>query len=502
MNIMPRTRTVAFRPGKAERMIPMHLVSGFAVILDMLTIVVASLFSYIFHSEDEHLSILLSGPHREMYVAAALGGAVGGALIFRLFGLYAIARLCAFRRQALGVAAGWSMVLAALAAFAALLHVAGHFPPAWVATWYVSALTALLGGRWTLSRRIRQWQAAGRLSRNVVVVGAGAPVARLLKELRRADPAETPAHADPAALRIAGVFTVGVEPVRDSILDYPVLGDVASLDNYVRLYPVDDVVVALPWHDDSARMAAIVEQVRRLPVDVRLVVGDLGFRPGKVGASTVGAIALLEVAHRPLKDWHAVVKRAEDLALAGLALGVAAPVMALAALAIRLDSPGPVFFRQKRFGFNNSVIEVWKFRTMYCDRGDPSGAQRTTRNDARVTPVGRFLRRTSLDELPQLFNVITGEMSLVGPRAHAIAMKAGDQLYYDAIHDYVARHRVRPGITGWAQVNGLRGEIETLDQARRRLEYDLHYIDHWSIGLDLRILLKTIAVLWTDKNAY
>lgn len=497
MNTMPSTRTAAFRQGKAERMIPMHLVSGLAAISDMFTIVVASFFSYFFHSEDEYLRSLLSGTHREMYAAAALSGAVIAALTFRLIGLYTIPRLCVFRRQSLGVTLGWSAALAALVAFATSLHVAGQFPPAWVATWYVSALTALLGGRWVLSRRVRQWQTDGRLSRNVVVVGAGAPVTRLLKELD---------HTDPAALRIAGVFTVGAEPardsIRDSILDYPVLGDVASLDNYVRLYPVDDVVVALPWHDDSARMAAIVEQVRRLPVDVRLVVGDLGFRPGKVGASTVGGIALLEVAYRPLKDWHAVVKRVEDLALAGVALGVAAPVMALAALAIRLDSPGPVFFRQKRFGFNNSVIEVWKFRTMYCDRGDPSGAQRTTRNDARVTPVGRFLRRTSLDELPQLFNVITGEMSLVGPRAHAIAMKAGDQLYYDAIHDYVARHRVRPGITGWAQVNGLRGEIETLDQARRRLEYDLYYIDHWSIGLDLRILFKTIAVLWGDKNAY
>jgi len=183
-------------------------------------------------------------------------------------------------------------------------------------------------------------------------------------------------------------------------------------------------------------------------------------------------------------------------------LALLAPVMAVAALAIKLDSRGPVLFAQERFGFNNRVIRVLKFRTMHPERGDPSGAQRTVRNDPRITRVGRLLRQFSLDELPQLLNVVRGEMSLVGPRPHAIMMKAGDRLYYDAVEDYLTRHRVKPGITGWAQVNGLRGEIDTLEKARQRVVYDLHYIEDWSLWFDLKILLMSLNVLFARDNAY
>jgi lipopolysaccharide/colanic/teichoic acid biosynthesis glycosyltransferase len=178
------------------------------------------------------------------------------------------------------------------------------------------------------------------------------------------------------------------------------------------------------------------------------------------------------------------------------------PVVLLIATLIRLTSPGPVLFRQTRFGFNNVPIEILKFRTMYHHFGDPTGASSTTRDDPRVTPIGRILRRTSLDELPQLFNVLQGDMSIVGPRAHAIDMKIADQLYYDAVQSYAARHRVKPGITGLAQVSGLRGEINTLEKARRRIEYDLEYIENWSIWIDLWIIVKTIIQVPFDKDAY
>ena len=170
--------------------------------------------------------------------------------------------------------------------------------------------------------------------------------------------------------------------------------------------------------------------------------------------------------------------------------------MAIVALLIKLDSRGPVLFSQQRFGLNNEAIPVLKFRTMYVDRGDRSGAQRTVQHDPRVTRVGRVIRALSIDELPQLINVLRGEMSVVGPRPHAIAMKAGDGvLYGDAVAQYFHRHRVKPGITGWAQVNGLRGEVDTLSKARARVAHDLYYIEHWSPWLDLRILLKTLAIV-------
>jgi exopolysaccharide biosynthesis polyprenyl glycosylphosphotransferase len=179
-----------------------------------------------------------------------------------------------------------------------------------------------------------------------------------------------------------------------------------------------------------------------------------------------------------------------------------APVMLGVALAVRLTSPGPVLFRQKRYGFNNELIEVYKFRSMYVNQSDAGAAKLVTRDDPRVTPVGRFIRRTSLDELPQLFNVIKGELSLVGPRPHALQAKAANTLYDQVVDGYFARHKVKPGITGWAQVNGWRGETDTSDKIQKRVEHDLHYIENWSILLDIKIMLATPVSLFRTKNAY
>jgi lipopolysaccharide/colanic/teichoic acid biosynthesis glycosyltransferase len=169
---------------------------------------------------------------------------------------------------------------------------------------------------------------------------------------------------------------------------------------------------------------------------------------------------------------------------------------------VRLDSPGPALFRQKRHGFNNELIEVYKFRTLYQDKGDSNADTLVTKNDNRVTRLGRFLRKASLDELPQLITVLKGDMSIVGPRPHALQAKAADRLYDDAVDGYFARHRVKPGITGWAQVNGWRGETDTQEKILRRTEFDLYYIEHWSILFDLKIILKTPFALFETRNAY
>jgi putative colanic acid biosynthesis UDP-glucose lipid carrier transferase len=171
------------------------------------------------------------------------------------------------------------------------------------------------------------------------------------------------------------------------------------------------------------------------------------------------------------------------------------------ALAIKLTSPGPVFFKQKRYGFNNEIIEVFKFRSMHVERCSGEGGQiaQATRNDDRITPLGRVLRRTSLDELPQFINVVRGEMSIVGPRPHAVAH---NEQYAQLVDEYLARHKVKPGITGWAQVNGLRGETDTLDKMERRVQFDLHYIENWSLAFDLKIILQTLLVGFSHPNAY
>jgi len=204
---------------------------------------------------------------------------------------------------------------------------------------------------------------------------------------------------------------------------------------------------------------------------------------------------------KPLDEVAALVKRIEDVVIAVICLSVMLPLMLVIALSIKLDSRGPVLFRQKRLGASNLPFNLLKFRSMYVEQADPLGQQLTRTGDPRVTRVGRFLRKTSLDELPQLINVLRGEMSLVGPRPHALAASAAGIAYARAISEYPIRHRVKPGITGWAQVNGWRGETTTIEQIRRRVEHDLYYIENWSLSFDLVILGRTVFAILSRANA-
>jgi exopolysaccharide biosynthesis polyprenyl glycosylphosphotransferase len=238
-----------------------------------------------------------------------------------------------------------------------------------------------------------------------------------------------------------------------------------------------------------------------MPVDIRLAANTkLRFRPHTY--SFIGSVPLLDLCDKPLDDWGNVVKSVFDKIVGAVALVLLSPVMAGVAIAIKRDSKGPVLFKQKRYGFNNELIEVYKFRSMYTDMTDADASKLVTRHDPRVTPVGRFIRKTSLDELPQLFNVLNGSLSLVGPRPHAVQAKAADKLYGDVVDGYFARHKVRPGITGWAQINGWRGETDTSDKIQKRVEHDLYYIDNWSVLLDLYILVRTPFSLISTDNAY
>src|SRR5690606_23311734 len=195
-------------------------------------------------------------------------------------------------------------------------------------------------------------------------------------------------------------------------------------------------------------------------------------------------------------------KGLEDRLLGSLILLLVAPLMALVALAIKLDSPGPVLFRQKRYGFNNELIEVLKFRTMRTDLCDEDGVVSTRANDPRLTRVGGFLRRTSLDELPQFINVLRGDMSIVGPRPHATQTRAGDKLLEEVVAEYSVRHKVKPGITGWAQINGWRGTIDTVEKLRNRVEFDIYYLENWSLMFDLKIIALTLFKGFIGKEAY
>jgi Undecaprenyl-phosphate glucose phosphotransferase len=394
--------------------------------------------------------------------------------------------------QSLGRALlGWVLTLLGLLVATRLVDPVTAADGPWLAAWFAGGTLLLGGSRLLLWRKMKHWQLAGRLGEVVAIVGAGPVAQRLLRDL----------NAHHTNLRIVGVYDDKAPQLPSQCMGYPIRGTVDDLIQDARRLGIDTVIVALPLAEDRL----LVDTLNRLclvPVDVRLCPDAFGLRLGEVQASHMGGHTFLNVVDRPLREGRWAIKAIEDRVLGALILAMIWPVLLAIAIAIKLDSPGPVFFRQKRYGYNNRLIEVWKFRSMYTNMTDANAEQLTRRNDPRITRLGAFLRRTSLDELPQFLNVLRGEMSIVGPRPHALSAKAGNVLYQDAVKYYDARHRVKPGITGWAQVNGWRGETDTLEQITKRVEHDLYYIDHWSILLDLRIILRTILGGFTGRHAF
>ena len=300
-------------------------------------------------------------------------------------------------------------------------------------------------------------------------------------------------------LRVVGVVDDRGRGVCEGPVPY--IGTLDELCDLARSGTVDQVFISGARFDRS-RLMDILDKLSSVSVDVSVIPAEAIELAPDYKVNLLGELPALTLWQRPMRDLNRGVKRLEDLVIASCALVLLSPLMVLIAILVRLTSEGPVVFVQPRLGFNNEVIRVFKFRTMFADQTDIEGRATTTRGDPRITPVGKVLRRLSLDELPQLFNVIEGSMSLVGPRPHAIEMKVEDRYYHEAVRGYAGRHRVRPGITGYAQVKGLRGEIRTTERAKKRVELDQHYIDNWSLWLDLWILVLTARAVLFDSDAY
>ena len=279
------------------------------------------------------------------------------------------------------------------------------------------------------------------------------------------------------------------------------VGGFSEILALARAGDLDQVIIALPQVGQE-RLDSIIEQLSAVSIDVCVLSREILELRSSFRLGVIGSLPVMTLLRRPVRDFDLIGKNFQDYAVAILSLIILSPLLFLTAIAIRIESAGPILFRQRRFGFNNAEIEVLKFRSMYVDVQDESGARRTVKGDPRVTRVGAFIRRFSIDELPQLINVLRGDMSMVGPRPHATKMRVEDAYYFDAVKGYAARHRVKPGITGLAQVRGLRGEIADLDRARRRVEYDIYYIEHWSPFLDIRIIIETIFQLLWNRDAY
>jgi len=426
------------------------------------------------------------------YVAVAGMAILLQANLFHVSKLYTFNEFSNLSYQIARLTAGWLAVFFLLLAIAFLTKTSDHYSRGWVLIWFTSGLGTLLASRIWLFLQLRRWTLTGRLTRNVAIIGAGEHGRRLLQRLNKEAQRE---------MRVVGVFDDRLARrgrVPEVLEGCGVCGSVDDLVQFARDHHVDEIVVALPWSAES-RLLDIMRKLRALPVDVKLSMDLIGDSLPRVSVGMLGAVPVVNFLEKPLSDWKLLAKAIEDRVLGALILLFLAPLMLVIALLIKLDSRGPVFFRQKRFGLNNQEIEVWKFRTMRPESASDATVPQAARNDPRVTLIGSLLRRSSLDELPQIFNVLRGDMSLVGPRPHAVPH---NQQFATIVDEYAARHRVKPGITGWAQINGWRGETDTVEKIRKRVEHDIHYIDNWSIRFDLRILFMTPLVVLRGENAY
>jgi len=426
------------------------------------------------------------------YAAVIFIVVVISGVFFRWFDVYAEECIFSRRLPIQRLLSAWAVTFAVLLGFAFALKISSSFSRIWVVSWFCVGALTLVGSRLVLSQWISKLARANALADRWVILGAGEYGQRFAAQIDKID--------DPCTKLLGFVDDRKTRVPRVSN-GYDVLGNTEYLMDLIRADMVDQVFVALPW-TASDRLTQLVEQLALTPVRVSLVADPLGVEFPNRTIRHVGKVPTLQLLDRPLAGWPIVTKAVEDRLIAALVLIFIAPLMALIALAVKIDSPGPAFFRQKRFGYNNKIIEMWKFRTMYADGINSSGAVQAIRNDSRVTRLGQFLRRSSLDELPQFINVLAGDMSVVGPRPHPIELRSNGLPFEKIVSRYAARHRVKPGITGWAQVNGWRGETDTPKKLQKRVEYDLYYIDNWSIWFDLVIIFKTIFVICKDDNAY
>ncbi len=334
---------------------------------------------------------------------------------------------------------------------------------------------------------IASWTRSGALSTNVIMVGATANAEQLIEENTRT-----------GELHVAGIFEDRADRAPQDIGGIPVLGSVDDLLQWEHLPKIDRIIITVT-STANARVRNMIDRLRGLPQDLVLFIDMGNFNPQKTSLAEIAHAPMAYISGGPQNEMRVAAKRVQDIVFASTMLVAFLPVMAVVALAIKLSSKGPVLFKQKRHGFNNEVIEVFKFRSMRAAKTD-GYMQQVTAGDDRITAVGKFIRRTSLDELPQLFNVLMGSMSLVGPRPHAIDMHTGDVESRLLVAEYAHRHRVKPGLTGWAQINGSRGPLHNAEDVRERVRLDVEYIDRANFWQDIMIMLKTAPCLLGDSK--
>ncbi len=473
--------------GHGHTTVPIDLVVFAVRVVEFLTVILAGVVSLSLWAE------IVGAGHAAIYGRSMLAGALIFALVAEIMGTYDVDSHFSLRVAWQRVLASWVVTGLFLVTIGFLLKVSEDFSRGWALTWFVTAAVMLAGSRAAMTLWIRRLKGQGIFNSRVAIYGAAAQGQKLAHYIR---------GNSKLTISLVGFFDDrrdGRVPV--IVDDLPVFGTSEDLVAMIRDGLIDQVIVALPWSAE-ARIQQVVQKLALTPVRIRLAPDLANFAFAHRPLVLLGDMPVITLFERPISGTDAIVKRAEDLLFTGIILFFIWPVMLLAAIAVKLDSPGPIFFRQPREGFNNQRFDVLKFRSMTHEMGQTDGIQQATRDDKRVTRVGRIIRATSIDELPQLFNVMKGDMSLVGPRPHAPSTRAAGRLFNEVVQTYAARHKVKPGITGWAQVCGWRGETDTEDKLVKRLEYDLYYIENWSVPFDIYILLRTVLAVLFPKNAF
>lgn len=476
------------RPGRINSTWSQEIASGALVLLDFLAVILAGVLSDLLLAADSdklrsHLagslicgiSVVQSNAQFKLYDPAMAKGLLP--MLDRVL-------------TALVVAFGW------VAAIAILIDAPVTYPSIWKLGLFIFSFLFVAGGRVGFKYFVATLSARGLVSCNIAIIGAGEAGEKLIDKLERSGP----------WTRIVGVFDdrarsperrmTGIAPER-----YPVHGTTDELVPYSQRVRIDEIFIALPW-TAQARINDIVRTIQVIPANIHLCPEIPRDPMISRRLTSVDGMPVVTMVSKPVSGWGYLTKWVLDKSLALVGLLVLSPLLLLVAALVKLESKGPVFFRQPRLGFNNKLMMIYKFRSMYADQSDMAAAQLATKNDPRVTRLGKILRRLSIDELPQLLNVLIGDMSLVGPRPHALEAKAAGHLYHEIVAGYALRHKIKPGITGWAQVSGWRGETDTEEKIVRRVECDLFYMHNWSVLFDLYILLLTVFKAPFHKNAY
>ncbi len=404
--------------------------------------------------------------------------------------LYGSWRIYSLWQEALELLMVFGIVVMAMTALAFLAKSSADYSRVVITIWGLLAFSCLVLERIVIRETLRLARAQGRNTRSLAIAGSGASAATIARHV---------IAAEWAGLEVAGFYdngmAVGSHPLAGSPIE--VKGDLHALIDLARRGGIDYVYVALPTKEED-RILWLINLLADTTVSVYVVPDVFIFQLKQARWTNIGGTPIVSVYESPFDGVNGWLKRVEDIVLSIAILVVMALPMLLIALITRVTSHGPALFRQRRYGLNGKVVQVLKFRSMRVQE-DGDTIMQAQKQDPRITPFGAFLRRTSLDELPQFFNVLAGDMSVVGPRPHAVAH---NEQYRGLIPGYMLRHKVKPGITGWAQVNGWRGETDTLEKMEKRVEFDLEYMRNWTLWLDIRIVLLTIVRGFGGKNAY